>query len=56
MLASVIQLAPNVGGPLPPMGLPLWPMRVAPSRKMLPTASLTPSTFRTVDSSDVGIG
>ena len=52
----MIQLAPKVGGPLPPIGLPLWPISVAPSRKMLPTASLTPGTARTVASSEVGTG
>jgi hypothetical protein len=56
ILLSVIQLAPNVGGPLPPIGFPLLPIRVAPPRKMSPTASLTPGTARTVASSDVGIG
>ncbi len=53
---SVIQLAPNVGGPLPPIGFPLWPISVAPSRKRLPTAAWTPGTARTVASSEVGIG
>ena len=38
------------------MGLPSCPMSVAPSRKMLPTASLTPGTARTVASNEVGTG
>ncbi len=50
------QLAPNVGGPLPPMGLPAGESKVAPVRKMTPLACLTPLTCCTVATSADGTG